>query len=120
MKQKVNIGVCLAILLTLSYHAEASSYPARFGSKLGNGLANAVTGIVEIPKTVMVSHREQGAAYAATAGFVTGLVHCLGRTLSGTYDLVTFMIPTKPIVTPDYVWQDFKKETTYRSTWQLR
>lgn len=109
-----------AFFFAISYDASASSYPARLGAKLGNGIANATTGIVEIPKTIMVTNRAQGPAYAATAGLITGIVHMMGRTLSGAYDLVTFMIPTKPIVTPDYVWENFDKETSYRSTWQLR
>ena len=109
-----------ALCFFSSYEAEASSYPARIGGKLGCGIANVVTGIAEIPKTIMATNRTEGPAYAATAGFMTGLVHMMGRTLSGAYDLVTFMIPTQPIVNPDYVWQDFKHETTYRSTWQLR
>ncbi|MDP2903253.1 MAG: exosortase system-associated protein, TIGR04073 family [Methylovulum sp.] len=109
-----------ALFFSTAYDASASSYPARLGAKLGNSIANAATGIVEIPKTIMVANREHGPAYAATAGLVTGMVHMIGRTLSGAYDLVTFMVPTKPIVTPDYVWEDFDKETSYRSTWQLR
>lgn len=109
-----------ALFFVTSYDAAASTYPARVGAKLGNALVNTTTGIVEIPKTIMVTNRTEGPAYAATAGLITGIVHMMGRTLSGAYDLVTFMIPTKPIVTPDYVWQDFDKETSYRSTWQLR
>ena len=126
MKQLVNTTLLKAVLivsalfLSTIYDASASSYPARLGAKLGNSIANASTGIVEIPKTIMVTNREHGMAYAATAGLVTGMVHMIGRTLSGAYDLVTFMVPTKPIVTPDYVWEDFDKETSYRSTWQLR
>ncbi|MDO9106023.1 MAG: exosortase system-associated protein, TIGR04073 family [Methylovulum sp.] len=121
MKQLLKTVLIVSTLFfSISYDATASSYPARLGAKLGNGIANAATGIVEIPKTIMVANQAHGPAYAATAGLVTGLVHMMGRTLSGAYDLVTFMIPTKPIVTPDYVWEDFDKETSYRSTWQLR
>jgi len=109
-----------SLLLLSSYDASASSYASRLGGKLGNGIANVSTGFLEIPKTIRATNRTEGPAYAATAGFMTGMVHMLGRTLSGAYDLATFMIPTKPIVDPDYVWQNFDKETTYRSTWQLR
>ena len=113
----------LLILFTLffftPYTATASTYPARMGLKLGNGIANAVTGVAEIPKTIMVSNRAHGAAYAASAGFMSGLFNMLGRTLSGALDIATFMIPTKPIVQPDFIWQNFNKETTYRKTWEL-
>ncbi|MDD2724748.1 MAG: exosortase system-associated protein, TIGR04073 family [Methylovulum sp.] len=117
---KLMIKTALILSVLMAYDASASSYPARLGGKIGNGIANVVTGVAEIPKTIMIANHQEGIAYAATAGVVTGIVHMLGRTLSGAYDLATFIIPTKPIVTPDYIWQDFDKETSYRSTWQLR
>ena len=113
----------LLILVTLfsftPYTATASSYPEKLGTKLGNGLSNAVTGIAEIPKTIMITNRTNGPAYAATAGFMTGLVQMLGRTGCGVIDLVTFFIPTKPIVRPGFVWENFKTETTYTSKWEM-
>jgi len=51
---------------------------------------------------------------------MTGIVHMLGRTLLGTADLVTFMVPTKPMIYPDYIWKDFNKETTYGIYWRMR
>ena len=120
MKQTLNTLLILFSLCFITpYDAAASTYPARMGLKLGNGLANAVTGVAEIPKTIMVSNRAHGPAYAASAGFVTGLFNMLGRTLGGALDIATFMIPTKPIVQPDFIWQNFNKETTYRKTWEL-
>jgi len=112
--------IATALSLSISFNVAASSYPARMGAKLGNGIANAITGIAEIPRTISVANRKEGPAYAATAGFMTGLVHMLGRTMMGALDIATFMIPTKPIVKPDYVWQNFSTETTYRSTWEFR
>ncbi len=120
MKPIVKTVLIIAALgLFTPYSANASTYPARMGTKLGNGLANVVTGFVEIPKTIMVTGRSNGFAYAATAGFMTGIVHMLGRTLSGASDIAIFMIPTKPIVQPDYVWDNFSKETSYRKVWEL-
>ncbi len=121
MQNTIKLALLATVLgLSVVFNAAASSYPARIGAKLGTGIANATTGIVEIPRTIRIANRLEGPAYAASAGLMTGIVHMLGRTLSGTLDLLTFMIPTKPIVKPDYVWQDFSKETTYRSTWELR
>lgn len=121
MQKLINIALIItAFMLSTSFEAAASGYPARLGAKLGNGIANAVTGIAEIPRTIGATNRLEGPAYAATAGFITGVVHMLGRTMCGALDIATFMIPTKPIVKPDYVWQDFSTETTYRSTWEFR
>ena len=117
---KPSFKAAFIISVLLSFDASASSYPARLSGKISNGIANAVTGIAEVPKAVMIGNRKEGVAYAATAGVITGLVHMMGRTLNGAYDLATFMIPTKPIITPDYIWQDFDKETSYRSTWEFR
>ena len=120
MKQTLKTFLIVFTLFFLTpYVATASSYPARMGAKLGNGIANVATGFVEIPKTIIVTNRAEGPAYAATAGFMTGLFHMLGRTLLGAADMATFMIPTKPIVQPSFVWQNFNKETTYRKTWEL-
>ena len=109
----------VSLCLFTPYTATASSYPEKLGTKLGNGITNAVTGIVEIPKSIMITNRTNGPAYAATAGFMTGLVQMLGRTGCGVIDLVTFMIPTKPIVQPGFVCQNFKQETTYTSKWEI-
>ena len=122
MKQilKTLLFVATLFLFTSSFATAASNnYPAKWGVKLGNGFANSLTGIAEIPKSVIITNRTDGPAYAATAGFMTGLLHMVGRTLCGTFDIVTFMIPTKPIVRPDLVWQKYNKETGYRATWEL-
>ncbi|MGZ8136276.1 MAG: exosortase system-associated protein, TIGR04073 family [Methylococcaceae bacterium] len=113
----------LLIILTLCcftpYTVSASTYASRLGTKMGTGIVNAATGVAEIPKTIVVTNRLHGPAYAATAGFLTGLFHMMGRTLSGVGDLVTFVVPTKPIVQPNYVWENWDKETSYRKTWEL-
>jgi putative exosortase-associated protein (TIGR04073 family) len=90
------------------------------GEKLGVGIANVATGVAEIPKTMMISTREHGPGYGMTAGFMTGIVHMLGRTLSGALDIATFMIPTQPIVQPDLVWKRTHTETSYNPNWQIR
>lgn len=116
LKMFMLVGACF---LMISFEASASSYPAKLGIKLGNGLANIVTGIGEIPKNIMIGNRSDGPAYAATAGVMTGLLHTLGRTFCGVADTATFVIPTKTMVGPNYIWQDFRKETTYSSSWKL-
>jgi len=120
MKQSLKTLVVIFFLSLLTPHiASASTYPDRMGTKLGNGMANIITGVVEIPKAIINGNRKSGAAYAATAGLMTGMVHMMGRTLCGAADLVTFMIPTKPMISPDFVWQNFKQDTGYKGTWEL-
>ena len=121
MKQMFkSLPILFVLFFFAPYAAMAQGYPAKVGEKLGNGIVNVVTGVVEIPKTVMITSHAKGPAYAATAGFMTGIVQMLGRTLCGAVDLATFMIPTRPLVNPDYIWNNFNRETSYNLTWQLR
>lgn len=100
--------------------ALAHEYPAQVGEKLGTGIANVVTGVGEIPKTMMITGREKGASYGMTAGFFTGIVHMLGRTLSGAADIVTFVVPTTPMVKPPFIWDDFHTRETSYELWKMR
>lgn len=120
MKQLSKMLLVLALLFCTPYLAMAHGYPGKIGEKLGVGIANVVTGPMEIPKTMMITSRTNGPGYGMTAGFMTGIVHMLGRTLSGALDLATFMIPTRPIVRPDLIWKNFNTETSYNPNWQIR
>jgi len=121
MKKMLRTPLILFALFLFSQQAAmAESYPAKAAEKLANGIANVATGIIEIPKTVIITSRSEGIAYGATAGFIMGIPRMAGRTLHGALDVATFVVPTKPLVTPEYVWKDFNKETTYSSDLQLR
>lgn len=91
----------------------ADQYPDKVVEKLGNGLANAVTGVVEIPKTITIIGNRDGVIHGMTVGFLTGIVNAVGRSLSGAFDIATFFIPTTPFVKPSFIWDDFNRETTF-------
>lgn len=91
----------------------ADQYPDKVIEKLGNGLANAVTGVVEIPKTMMLVGNRDGVGYGMTVGFLNGIANTIGRTFSGAFDIATFLVPTTPFVKPSYIWDDFDRETTF-------
>jgi len=111
----------LFVLFFSSPHAAmAESYPEKVTGKLGNGIANVVTGFIEIPKNMLILSHEETPAYGATVGLMVGIVYMVGRTLFGAIDIATFMIPTKPFVDPNYIWKDFDKTTTYNPDWQMR
>jgi putative exosortase-associated protein (TIGR04073 family) len=94
------------------------SYPAKIGGKLGIGMINAVTGLVEIPKSVMIVSEQENPGLGVTLGLVKGLTNALGRSFLGMLDVISFPIPTKPLVNPPVVFQDFDKETTYGTGWE--
>ena len=111
---------CALALFSTALFAEDSgiSYPARIAGKFGIGLINTVTGIVEIPKSMMVESASEGIGMGMSLGFVKGMTNMMGRTLTGMLDVVSFPIPTKPMITPAVVFQDFDQATTYASGWE--
>ncbi|PTN11571.1 exosortase system-associated protein, TIGR04073 family [Nitrosomonas aestuarii] len=115
---KLFSGVIIIFSLSTQV-AVAHKYPAQVGEKLGYGIANVVTGVAEIPKTMIVTGREKGAAYGVTAGFFTGIIHMVGRMFTGALDIATFMVPTTTIPQPPVIWDDFDKETEY-GPWKMR
>lgn len=105
--------IAMAQTYTIYGERMTQSYPTMAGEKLMNGIVNAATGFVELPKTIILTSQRDGAPYGLTVGLLTGLIHTVGRTVFGALDIATFFIPTRPTVYPPYIWQDFHKETTY-------
>lgn len=125
MKNMLKSLLILSALLFFSPQgamaAPGESYPEKVGDKLAHGIANTVTGIGEIPKNMVIQSNEKGPAYGVPVGLLTGIVLGLGRTLTGVVDLVTFVIPTKPIIYPDFIWKEFStKETHFHPDWKLQ
>lgn len=107
------IVVSFAIVLFTANAALADQYPDKVMDKLGNGLANAATGVAEIPKTITIVGNRDGVIHGMTVGFLTGIANAVGRSLSGAFDIATFLIPTSPFVKPNYIWDDYNRETTF-------
>ena len=103
-------------------HAESEpdrGYAATIGEKFGTGVTNAALGVVEIPRTLYAASARDGLASGLTLGFFKGIANMLGRSVLGMSDMLTFMVPTKPMVKPSLVWQDFGQETAYSNRWEL-
>ena len=72
--------------------------------KFGRGVANVLTGVVEIPKGVYYENEDRGWVAAYTTGLVDGIVNFVTRECVGVYEVFTFWSSEKePIVTPEYV-----------------
>jgi putative exosortase-associated protein (TIGR04073 family) len=104
-----------AVILCSSFSAPlmADHYSSKISQKLTSGISNMALGWVEIPKNVINTANESNLALAAMGGVVKGVLHTIGRTLSGAVDLLTFPFPTTPITQPLYVWENFNIETSY-------
>lgn len=77
-------------------------------TKLGRGVANTLTGWVEIPKNVYSVSTDQNAFAGITLGLAKGAGMTIVRTGAGIYEVATFPFPVpqdyKPILEPEYVF----------------
>ncbi|UZR30564.1 exosortase system-associated protein, TIGR04073 family [Methylococcus mesophilus] len=93
--------------------AQADDYGTATSLKLGSGLSNLTTGWLEIPKNMINTSNQTNVLFGISGGLLKGLLHTVGRTLTGAVDFITFPVPTQPIAHPEFVWQKFSEETTY-------
>ncbi len=80
--------------------------------KLGRGLTNTLTGVVEIPKKVILISKKDSPWLGLTWGWVKGLGVGMLRTASGLYETLTFPIPApadyEPMVHPEFVFEEWE------------
>ena len=89
------------------------SYLHCFTSKLSQGFFNTTTGFIELPKNVVNISNDQNIFVGLTWGVLRGTVQAVSRTVVGAAEFVTSPIPTKPYITPPYVWDRFSEDTRY-------
>lgn len=104
-----------AVLATATYApaSQADGYFSEVGDKVTRGFANMFTGLGEVPKNILGASKKTNPVVGGTGGLVMGTLDTLGRTASGVFDVITSPIPTKSLVEPAYIWQDFDKDTSY-------
>jgi putative exosortase-associated protein (TIGR04073 family) len=77
-------------------------------TKLGRGLANTLTGWVELPKNIYSTSVEDNPLAGVTLGLAKGAGMTLVRTGAGIFEIATFPFPLpedyKPILEPEYVF----------------
>ncbi len=77
-------------------------------TKLGRGVANTLTGWVELPKNIYKTSVEDNALAGITLGLARGAGMTIVRTGAGIYEIATFPFPLpenyKPILEPEYVF----------------
>ncbi|WP_303721020.1 exosortase system-associated protein, TIGR04073 family [Malonomonas rubra] len=77
--------------------------------KLVRGIANTATGWGELPKQIIITWKEDGAARGIFVGPLKGIGMTIVRTISGVAEIVTFYLPVpqeyKPYFEPEFVWQ---------------
>lgn len=110
-------SLLMAGLLSVAPQIQAQEMEKTYGEtvnrKLLSGLANITTSTLEIPKTIINISNQSNFAFGFAGGVIKGGVNTVGRIGVGLLDLITAPIPTRQIVYPLYVWDDFDAETKY-------
>lgn len=95
-----------AVVLFLA--ASSACYAQDAFTKLGRGVANTLTGWVELPKNVYDTSVEDNALTGMTLGLAKGAGMMLVRTGAGIFEIATFPFPLpenyEPLLEPEYVF----------------
>ena len=110
---KIVIVSLMLVSVSVSHAEEHDSYQRNVIDKAGNGFANIATGWLEIPKNIINTTNKGNFILGFFGGLAKGIVNMAGRTGAGIADLVTFPIPSQPIVQPTVIWDDFDVDSTY-------
>lgn len=97
------------------------TYSDQVGNKALNGFTNLTTSWLEMPKSVINDTNAEGSnfIYGIVGGMIEGVFQTTYRASAGAVDLLTAPIPTKPIVHPQYIWDDFDETSTYGKVFRL-
>lgn len=109
MRKSWTRGVVAAVAAGFTLMASATAcYAQDPFTKLGRGIANTLTGWVELPKNVYSTSKEENPFTGATLGLAKGVGMTLVRMGAGIFEVVTFPFPIpenyKAILEPEYVF----------------
>jgi len=101
------IIICVAILMVINI--ATASYAQDPAKKLGRGVANILTGWVELPKNIYDTSVEDNPLSGLTIGLAKGVGMTIVRTGAGVYETVTFPFPIPegyvPVLEPEFVFK---------------
>ncbi len=127
--KKITAPILFLLLLISSFSSYADhqaeqsdmqNYGAQVGDKALKGFANLTTAVLEIPKNIINTTNESDIVRGSVGGLAKGIIHTVGRMMTGLADLVTAPLITKPIAQPEYIWDDFDMDTTYGESFRLK
>lgn len=108
MKKAAARGSVMVLMMVLMLSISSACFAQDAFSKLGRGVANVLTGWVEIPKNIYSTSLEDNALAGATLGLAKGAGMTIVRTGAGIFEVATFPFPLpegyKPILEPEYVF----------------
>ncbi|MFA6142234.1 MAG: exosortase system-associated protein, TIGR04073 family [Candidatus Omnitrophota bacterium] len=104
------IIICVAVFMILNI--ANAGYAQDMGKKIYRGLANIVTGWVELPKNIYDTSVEDNPLSGLTIGLAKGVGMTIVRTGAGVYETVTFPFPIPegyaPVLEPEFVFNKTK------------
>ena len=105
---KKGLIACLAVLMIFSL--ATTCFAQDMGKKLTRGLANILTGWVELPKNIYDTSVEDNIFSGLTVGLVKGAGMAVVRTGAGVYETITFPFPIPedyaPVLEPEFVFSE--------------
>ena len=108
MNKTVLKGSAAGVFLLICLGVTTVCYAQDAFTKLGRGVANVLTGWVEIPKNIYDTSVKDNALAGVTLGLAMGAGMTIVRTGAGIYEIGTFPFPLpenyKPILEPEYVF----------------
>lgn len=100
--------ICCVVVAMIGMATQA--YAQDPAKKLGRGLANILTGWVELPKNIYETSVEENVLSGLTMGLAKGVGMTIVRTGAGVYETVTFPFPIpedyKPVLEPEFVFSE--------------
>ncbi|WP_020562941.1 exosortase system-associated protein, TIGR04073 family [Methylosarcina fibrata] len=113
-------SIAISTYASMGHAGESEqSYMSQVSGKFTRGFANLFTGLGEVPKNIVDASKKTNPVVGGTGGLIMGTLDTLGRTTSGIFDVITSPIPTKSLVQPEYVWQDFDHRTSYGDAYKV-
>lgn len=103
-------GLIMAVVMVMVLAIATSSYAQDPAKKLGRGLANILTGWIELPKNIYDTSVEDNPLAGLTIGLAKGVGMTIVRTGAGIYEVVTFPFPIPedygPVLEPEFVFSE--------------
>lgn len=111
--------VIVALALMVSVSAASAAVPDTLDKpkgdplrKLGRGISNCLTFLIEIPNQISKTNNNDGPVAAITYGVAKGITMSIFRMVIGGYEVLTFPIPLpewyRPILTdPEFMLESW-------------
>ena len=103
-------GLIMAVVMIMVLAVATVSYAQDPAKKLGRGLANILTGWIELPKNIYDTSVEDNPLAGLTIGLAKGIGMTIVRTGAGIYEVITFPFPIPedygPVLEPEFVFSE--------------